>query len=129
MELSSFHPRRVETSKVLITWTTESELDNAGFNILRSEDKNRAFKIVNTALIQGAGTSSERHEYRFTDTTAKPNVVYYYRIEEVSLAGMRQTLATVRLKGHISVSDKLTGTWGNLKHKTNFPLDTCPEIC
>ena len=39
-----------------------------------------------------AGTSGQRHTYHFTDTTAKSDVVYYYRIEEVSLSGDRQQL-------------------------------------
>ena len=95
--------------------TTESELNNAGFNILRSESQSAEFKIINPALIQGAGTSGEKHIYNFTDTTAAPNIVYYYRIEDVSFAGVRQTLATVRLKGQISAGDKLTTTWGHLK--------------
>ena len=36
--LSSFRPVRMETGEVRIKWRTESELDNAGFNILRSEN-------------------------------------------------------------------------------------------
>ena len=81
---------------VILRWVTESELDNAGFNIRRSETKDGEFKIVNPKLIQGAGTTSERHTYTWKDTTAKPNVVYYYRIEDISHAGVRKQLATVR---------------------------------
>ena len=53
--------------------------------------------------------------YAYTDTTAKPNVIYYYRIEDVSFDGARQTLATVRLKGDVSATGKLTTTWSALK--------------
>ena len=100
---------------MVIKWTTESELNNAGFNILRCETKDGAFKTVNATLIQGAGTSSEKNVYRFIDTTAEPNVIYYYRIEDVSFAGNRRTLVTTRLKGHMAAMGKLTRTWGNLK--------------
>lgn len=100
---------------VLLRWTTESELENAGFYILRSETKNGEFKIVNPQLIQGAGTTSERHTYTWTDTTAKPNVVYYYRIEDISHAGDRKQLATVRMRGYVSAAGKLTTRWGDLK--------------
>ena len=85
VSLSRFRAELVETG-VVLKWVTESELDNAGFNILRSETKDGEFKIVNPALIQGAGTTSERHNYTWKDTTAKPNVVYYYRIEDISYA-------------------------------------------
>ena len=114
--LSRFRPERDKaTGTVIITWTTESELNNAGFNLLRSEQRDAVFAPINPALISGAGTSSEKHTYRFTDTTAKPNVAYYYQIEDVSFAGARQTLATVRLKGHLSASGKLPIPWGELK--------------
>ena len=115
VELSSFHSERSEAGAVLITWATESELNNAGFNILRSETRDGVFQIINPTLIPGAGTSGENHIYSFTDTTAKSNVIYYYRIEDISLEGARQTLVTVQLKGEVSARDKLTTTWGHLK--------------
>ena len=116
VQLSRFHPTRDKTTgAVLITWTTESELDNAGFNILRSMTRDGVFSFVNTTLIPGAGTTGEKHTYSFTDTTVAPNIVYYYRIEDISLAGKHRTLATVHLKGYISAADRLTTTWGHLK--------------
>ena len=114
--LSSFRPVRMKTGEVLIKWRTESELDNAGFNILRSEHPDGEFTVVNVkGIIPGQGTSSEMHTYTYTDTTAKANVIYYYRIEDVSFDGARQTLATVRLKGDVSAAGKLTTTWSALK--------------
>ena len=113
--LSSFHPKRSETGTVLITWATASELNNAGFNILRSERRDGGFVGINATLIAGAGTSGEKHSYSFIDTTAAPNVSYYYRIEDVSFGGVRRTLTTVRLKGQMSAAGKLTTTWGQLK--------------
>ena len=116
VQLSSFRPAREKsTGAVVITWITESELDNAGFNILRSTTRDGGFSRVNATLIPGSGTSGEKHTYSFTDTTAKPDVVYYYWIEDVSFAGTHWTLATVRLKGYISAVDRLTTTWGLLK--------------
>ena len=112
--LSGFRAERTDAG-VIIKWTTESELDNAGFNILRSKTKKGTFKVVNPQLIQGAGTTSERHEYTWTDTTAKPNIVYYYQIEDISHAGDRKQLATGRMRGYVSAAGKLTTKWGDLK--------------
>ena len=114
VELSAFQPT-LEDGKVVIRWTTESELDNAGFNIYRSETRNGEFKQVNAQLIEGAGTTGERNAYEWVDTTAKPDVVYYYQIEDVSFSGERQTLAQSRLKGYVSAKNKLTTRWGELK--------------
>ena len=117
VSLSSFRPvRNDQTGHVDITWVTESELNNAGFNILRSDSKDGAFKVVNVkGIVAGHGTTSEKHVYTYTDTTAKPNVVYYYQIEDVSLDGNRTTLATTHLRGNVSAAGKLTTTWGDLK--------------
>ena len=114
--LSYFRAERT-TAGVVLKWTTESEVDNAGFYILRSPTKDGEFAVVNSTLIQGAGTTGERSSYTWTDTTAKPNVVYYYRIEDVSYAGDTKQLATVRMKGHVSAGGKLIQTWGDLKTK------------
>ncbi len=115
VQLSQFRPDRTETGTVVIQWTTESEMDNAGFNILRSQTRTGEFKVINAQLIPGAGTTAERNTYTWTDTTAKPNVVYYYQIEDVSFDGERQALATVRLRGLVSAKGKLTTQWGELK--------------
>ena len=114
VSLSFFRPT-LENGIVTIRWTTESELDNAGFNILRSNNRSNGFKQMNTALIQGAGTTGERSTYKWIDTAVKPGIVYYYQIEDVSFAGEHKVLTTARLKGLISAKDKLTTTWSELK--------------
>ena len=117
VSLSSFRPVRDKaTGEVVIRWITASELNNAGFNILRSETKTGDFKVVNLkGIIPGHGTTSEKHVYEWTDTTAKPNVVYYYQIEDVSFDGERATLATTHLRGNVTAAGKVTTTWGDLK--------------
>lgn len=108
VELSHFFPRRDRlTGQVLISWTTEAEMNNIGFNIKRSTTKNGKFKVINPAVIPGAGKTGERQTYTYTDTTAKPRVVYYYQLECISIDGTRQTLTRpVRLRGHIGSSGR-----------------------
>ena len=117
VELSHFRPARDKaTGQVVITWATQSELNNAGFFIKRSQQRNGEFKVINATMIAGAGTTSEKQFYTYTDTTAQPNVVYYYQIEDVSLDGNRQTLTRgIRLKGHVGAAGKATTLWGELK--------------
>ena len=117
VELSKFTAARDRvTGQVVIAWETQSELNNAGFFIKRSQQRNGQFVVVNPTMIAGAGTTSEKQSYTYTDTTAKPNIVYYYQIEDVSLDGNRQTLTRGhRLKGHIGAAGKATTTWGELK--------------
>ncbi len=114
VELSQFSARFVK-DKVVINWTTESELNNAGFNILRSTSRTKNFRPINTKLVKGAGTTGERNTYQFIDKTAKPNVAYYYRIEDVDFSGTREILTTYQLRGVIAPTGKAITTWGTLK--------------
>ena len=116
VSLSKFRPERLkETGEVVVRWITESELNNAGFNILRSDTRNGEYTKLNTQLIAGQGTTSERTTYEWKDTSAKPNVAYYYQIQDVSLDGRVTPLRVNRLKGHVNAAGKLTTTWGKLK--------------
>ena len=117
VELSQFRPARDKvTGAVVITWSTQSELNNAGFFIKRSQQRDGEFEIINATMVAGAGTTSEKQSYTYEDTTAQPNVVYYYQIEDVSLDGNHQTLTRgIRLKGHIGAAGKATVLWGDLK--------------
>ena len=117
VELSNFTVTRNDNGDVAITWTTESEVDNAGFNLRRSEKRNSGFTLLNPALIAGAGTTGELQTYTFTDTSAKPGVAYYYQIEEISFDGKRETLATRRLRGPISAVNRQLTMWGNVKRR------------
>ncbi len=117
VQLSSFYSKRNDSGAVVITWSTESELDNAGFNILRSQSRTGEFVRINAQLIPGAGTTGEKTAYTWTDTSAKPNVLYFYQIEDVSLAGDHRTLRTTRLRGYIGAAGKATTTWGDLKSR------------
>ena len=117
VELSSFTVTRVASGSVIVTWTTESEVDNAGFNLRRSEKRESGFTLLNAALIAGAGTTGERQTYTFTDTSAKPGIEYYYQIEEVAFDGKRETLAMRMLRGPVSAANRMLTTFGAVKQR------------
>ncbi len=114
VSLSSFTATRTDGA-IVVEWATASELNNAGFNLLRSTARTGGFTQVNPQLIAGAGTTGERTTYRYTDTSAKPNTMYYYRIEEVSTGGVRQALETTRVKGYLNAEGKALEPWATLK--------------
>ncbi len=117
VELSSFSMARNEAGAVILTWTTESEVDNAGFNLRRSLKRDSGFTLLNPALIAGAGTTGERQTYTFTDTSAKPGIEYYYQIEEVASDGKPATLAMRLLRGSVSASNRMLTTFGEVKRQ------------
>ena len=114
--LSQFRANRSETG-VVVNWTTQSEMENAGFYVLRRLEGASDFERITPSLIAGAGTTAERSTYTYRDTTAKANVAYYYRLEEVSLSGVRRVIGTVRLRGYVSAANKLLWKWVDVKTK------------
>ncbi len=116
--LSSFGARR-NADDVVVSWTTESSLENAGFHLYRSTQRKSGFVRVNPRLIQGAGTTAEKQTYTYVDNPPKADVVYYYQIQEVSYSGQAQVLATARMKGYLSADGKHLTTLGALKTQAN----------
>ena len=73
--------------KIMVQWSSESETDNAGFNIYRSEAKDGPFKKMNNALIVAKGSSTQGASYEFTDTNVQNRKTYYYKLEDIDLNG------------------------------------------
>jgi len=72
---------------VIVEWTTESEVNQAGFNIYRSENPGGPYVKLNDSLIPASPDPVTGGEYSFTDTTAEAGVTYYYQLEDVELDG------------------------------------------
>lgn len=71
---------------VTLRWRTASETNNAGFDVQRSTNGGTSFTTV--GFVDGSGTTSEPHTYRFQDT----NVPYSadsltYRLRQVDVDG------------------------------------------
>jgi hypothetical protein len=74
-------------SGIILAWTTESEVNNAGFYVWRSESENGFYQKISTVLISGQRNSSSKTDYRFSDPDAKAGKTYWYKIEAVSTDG------------------------------------------
>jgi hypothetical protein len=74
-------------AEVQLTWETASEIDNAGFNIWRSEVEDGPYTQLNTGLIPAQGDADTGASYVYTDTTVAEGVTYYYKLEDVDIYG------------------------------------------
>jgi hypothetical protein len=72
---------------ITLRWRTESEQDNYGFNVYRSEKKEGTFKKINPTIVRGNGTTSEPHDYVYVDNDVYKGKTYYYYLMDVDLAG------------------------------------------
>ncbi len=82
VELSSFN---AETFKNFVTlkWTTVTETNNRGFEILRSDNK-RDWKAI--AFIEGSGTTTSSQHYEYEDRLFLSGR-YYYKLKQIDFGG------------------------------------------
>ena len=73
--------------QVTLKWSTESETDNAGFNLYRATAEDGEYKIINSALIAAEGSSTQGASYEYTDTGLRNGKTYYYKLEDIDLNG------------------------------------------
>lgn len=71
-------------------WSTASEQDNFGFEVFRSDSENGEFVKLTASPILGAGTTDESHKYSYRDDTIDPCKEYWYYVESISTAGVRE---------------------------------------
>jgi len=89
VELTSFSAS-VYSGNVFLSWSTESETENLGFIIQRrpaaGEWKQVASYLTDKTL-EGHGSTSEKHEYQYTDKAVVPGATYLYRLGDVDYGG------------------------------------------
>ncbi|HPH60897.1 MAG TPA: hypothetical protein PLX72_04550, partial [Candidatus Syntrophosphaera sp.] len=73
-----------ELGHVLLRWTFETEPNELGFRLHRSETNNdiATAEVINPELIPATNTG-EMHDYSYTDVNVSPGHTYYYWLERV----------------------------------------------
>jgi hypothetical protein len=92
VELSSFNAV-AGNDKVVLTWTTQSEINNQGFEVYRANREDGAYALIasyeNNAVLQGAGNSNSERNYRYEDQLISAGESYWYQIADVDYSGVR----------------------------------------
>ncbi|MBK8564073.1 MAG: T9SS type A sorting domain-containing protein [Saprospiraceae bacterium] len=104
VELMSFD-YEIERNEVKLFWRTASELDNAGFDIERSED-GANFRSI--GWVDGHGNSSAERSYEFMDKDLSQGKAYYYRLRQVDFSGKKDYSKVITAKlggGSVVVSE------------------------
>jgi hypothetical protein len=86
IELSSF-TAKPGNQKVTLNWATESEIDNAGFNILRSTEEAGTYEQINAEQIPAKGNPISAAKYQFIDKTVQNRVEYFYKLQDIDIYG------------------------------------------
>jgi len=75
------------TDHATLAWETGTEVDNAGFNLWRSEAAGGPYAKINDALIPAEGDAVSGASYTYVDADVIEGVTYYYRLEDVDIHG------------------------------------------
>ncbi len=122
VKLMSF-TAEIQKKRVYIAWKTASEVNNLGFNIFRSEVKSGPYAKINPKLIAGRKSATQAKEYSFVDQNVQMGCDYFYKLEQIDLAGTRHYFGPLTV--HVFNSKMLIPKKFQLKQ--NFPNPFNPE--
>jgi len=92
VELTNFNANFID-DHIHLNWTTESELNNLGFEILRSDEQHENYSLISTYLnnedLEGSGNSSAQKTYSFIDNTISSAGTYWYKLVDTDYSGMK----------------------------------------
>ncbi len=83
VELTSFNGK-FSKGAVLLEWVTATEVNNLGFEIQRMVNGEETWEILD--FIDGAGTTTEKNEYEFTDENPVDGI-NKYRLKQTDMDG------------------------------------------
>lgn len=84
IELLYLQAYPVNNTFIQVDWATATEINNMGFEVLRSTDGENFTQI---GWQDGAGNSSTTLPYGFPDRNVVPNQLYYYRLNQIDYDG------------------------------------------
>lgn len=97
--------RLVTAPRAVIRWTTESEVDTAGFHVYRATSEEGTYERITEQLIRGEGDPFSGSEYRYEDRSVEPGQSYFYQLEELETSGVFTRLEeTVRYDARETVN-------------------------
>lgn len=111
VELVAFEGQLSDEQSIL-TWTTASETNNAGFAVERKPEEASAWQKV--GYVDGAGTTTETQEYRFVDDALPFRAESIsYRLKQVDLDGTVEYSHAVELQRDAPKRMVLQGSFPN----------------
>ncbi len=117
--LSNFTAVKLD-KKVILNWTTESETNNAYFEIERSGNGNQYETI---GKVTGAGTTSQTVHYNFTDHSPAA-VTNYYRLKQTDIDGNYKYSSVVTVKSGSKSNNTLTVSPNPVTDKININISS-----
>ncbi len=107
VELTSFIAQAAD-GVVLLNWTTATEQNNLGFEVQRQFEND----FVTIGFVEGNGTSTEIHNYSYTDNNVETGT-YYYRLKQIDYNGRYEYSEVVEVDVQAPVNFSLAQNYPN----------------
>ena len=76
-----------QSDRVVLSWQTNTEANNAGFNVYRA-DSAAGLRTLLTYVPSQAPGSTQGYAYTYDDLAVQPGQTYWYWLEDISLGGV-----------------------------------------
>jgi len=86
VQLSSFTGTFVGSDRVLLDWTTISEVNNFGFEVQKAPDLQVRFETITGSFVPGHGTTIEPQFYSYIHESPNASSIYY-RLKQIDFDG------------------------------------------
>jgi len=98
-----------QAAPIVIQWSTETEVNTAGFNVFRSDSREGQYVQINAKLVPSSPDPLLGGRYAYTDAQVEAGKTYYYKLEELESTGNRITYdriveATAYAQGFLGLS-------------------------
>jgi len=126
----SFFEVVLMNDNVSLSWTTESELDNYGYNVYRKQHGGETVKI-NKEVIPGQGDTSRSTNYNIIDKDILQGKTYTYTLESISYSGVYIIEGSVDIFIPISSGIYLSQNYPNPFNSTStirFSIDKISKV-
>jgi hypothetical protein len=90
-----------QNDSVILTWITESEINNLGFNIYKKTLIDNKFYLLSSykhnQSLRGRGNSSIRQIYQYSDKNIHSNIEYQYKLIQMDYNGISTEYETISI--------------------------------
>jgi len=98
-----------QAAPIVIQWSTETEVNTAGFNVFRSDSRDGQYVQINAELVPSSPDPLLGGRYAYTDAQVEAGKTYFYKLEELESTGNRITYdriveATAYAQGFLGLS-------------------------
>ena len=94
-------------AEIILEWTTASEMDVVGYNVLRGETQEGPFIQINPRPIPPSDDPLVGGEYIFEDGDVQVGQTYYYILEDIESSGLKNQHGPVTQKAENSTRTNL----------------------